>query len=53
MLRKYLTWAGIAFLIFFVAFKPDSAAEVVYTLGNTAVDIMANMGDFFSGLVGG
>lgn len=52
MLKKILVWLGIAFLIFLVAFKPSSAADVVRTLGNTALDIMASMGDFFSGLVG-
>lgn len=51
MLKKVLTWGGIAFLIFFVAFKPGSAAEVVKTLGNTAVDILSGMGDFFASLV--
>lgn len=53
MLRKYLTWAAIAFLVFFVAFKPSSAAEVVRTLGNTTVDILSAFGRFFAGLVGG
>ena len=51
MLKKCLVWGGIAFLIFFVAFKPGASAEVVHTLGNTAVDILANMGEFFSSLV--
>jgi hypothetical protein len=51
MLKKVLTWGGIAFLVFFVAFKPGSAAEVVKTLGSTAVDIFQGVGDFFSSLV--
>jgi hypothetical protein len=51
MVKKILTWGGIAFLIFFVAFKPTAAAEVVKTLGNTLVDIGNGVGDFFSSLV--
>lgn len=53
MLRKVLTWGAIAFLIFFVAFKPTSAVAVVKTMGNAAVDILAGMGNFFSSIVGG
>jgi len=51
MVKKILTWGGVAFLIFFVAFKPNAAAEVVKTLGNTLVDIGNGVGDFFSSLV--
>ena len=51
MLKKALTWAGIAFLVFFVAFKPSASVEVVRTLGNTAVAIMQGLGGFFSSLV--
>jgi hypothetical protein len=49
--KKILTWAGIAFVIFFVAFRPGAAADVVKTLGNTAIDIFHGLGDFFSSLV--
>jgi hypothetical protein len=51
MVKKILTWGGVAFLIFFVAFKPNAAAEVVKTLGSTLVDIGNGVGDFFSSLV--
>ncbi|BCJ72228.1 MULTISPECIES: hypothetical protein [Catellatospora] len=51
MLKKILTWGGIAFLIFFVAFRPDSAANVVKTLGGTVMDIAQGFGDFFGSLV--
>ena len=51
MLKKIATWGGIAFLIFFVAFRPNAAADVVKTLGNTLVDIGSGVGDFFSSLV--
>lgn len=50
-MKKILTWAGIAFVIFFVAFRPTAAADVVKTLGGTAMDILTGVGDFFSSLV--
>ncbi|WP_169734171.1 hypothetical protein [Hamadaea tsunoensis] len=51
MVKKILVWGGIAFLIFFVAFRPDSAANVVKSLGSTIMDIAQGFGDFFSSLV--
>ncbi|WP_020525935.1 hypothetical protein [Catelliglobosispora koreensis] len=51
MIKKILTWGGIAFLVFFVAFRPSAAADVVKTLGNTLVDVAGGIGDFFSSLV--
>jgi hypothetical protein len=51
MIKKIMTWGGIAFLIFFVAFRPDSAANVVKALGGTVMDIAQGVGDFFSNLV--
>jgi hypothetical protein len=51
MLRKLLAWAVVAFLIFFVAFRPDSAAEVVKSLGAGMIDIAQGFGDFFTSLV--
>lgn len=52
-LKKIITWGGIAFLIFFVAFRPVAAREVVVTLATVAVDILTGVGDFFNRLVGG
>lgn len=51
MVKKILTWGGIAFLVFFVAFRPSAAADVVKTLGNTLVDIGSGISDFFGSLV--
>ena len=50
-LKKVVIWGGIAFIVFFVAFKPGVAAEFVGTLGSTAVDIFQGVGDFFGSLV--
>lgn len=51
MLKKWLVWGGIAFLVFFVAFRPGVAADVIRMLGQTAVDIFEGVGDFFRSLV--
>lgn len=51
MLKKVLTWGGIAFVIFFIAFRPNEAMGVVKALGNTLIDIGDNVGKFFNSLV--
>lgn len=51
MVKKILTWASVAFLIFFVAYRPQSAADVVRSLGRGLMDIGSGFGDFFSSLV--
>lgn len=51
MVKKVLTWAGIAFLIFFVAYRPESAADVFKSLGSGIITIAQGFGDFFTSLV--
>ncbi|MDG4803066.1 hypothetical protein [Micromonospora sp. WMMD980] len=51
MVKKVLTWVGIAFLIFFVAYRPNSAADVFKSLGGGIMDIAQGFGDFFTNLV--
>jgi hypothetical protein len=51
MVKKVLTWCLIAFLIFFVAYRPQNAASVFRTMGGTVVDIAQGFGDFFSNLL--
>jgi hypothetical protein len=51
MIKKVLTWLGIAFLIFFIAFNPNSAASVFESLGGTIADIARGFGTFFTNLV--
>jgi hypothetical protein len=51
MVKKFLTWALIAFLIFFVAYRPVNAAAVFKSLGDGVVGIAQGFGDFFSNLV--
>lgn len=51
MVKKILTWGGIAFLIFFIAFRPDSAADMFKSLGAGVMDLATGFSDFFSSLV--
>ncbi len=51
MAKKLATWGGVAFLIFFIAFRPASAAEVFKSIGAGIMDIATGFGDFFSNLV--
>jgi hypothetical protein len=39
MVKKVLTWGGIAFLLFFIAYRPDSAGDVFISIGNTFKDL--------------
>jgi hypothetical protein len=51
MAKKVLTWGGLAFLLFFIAFRPDSAAQVFKSIGGGIADIAQGLGDFFTSLV--
>ena len=51
MLKKVLTWGGIAFLIFFVAFRPNEAMGSVKLIGKTLIDVGNVVGEFFNRLV--
>ena len=51
MPKKILTWGLIAFLVFFIAARPASAATVFKQLGHSLVDIANGIGTFFSSLV--
>lgn len=51
MLKKIITWGGIAFVVFFVAFRPGAAAEFIGTLGGITADIFQGVGKFFGSLV--
>jgi hypothetical protein len=39
MLRKILIWGGIIFGLYFIAFQPEAAADVVKSLGGFVADI--------------
>ncbi|MFI5912572.1 hypothetical protein [Dactylosporangium sp. NPDC051541] len=52
MPKKILRWGGLAFLVFFIAFRPQSAANAVTAIGNSLLDIANGFGDFFASLGG-
>ncbi|BCB80082.1 hypothetical protein GCM10022251_07400 [Phytohabitans flavus] len=51
MIKKIFLWGGVAFLLFFIAYRPDSAADVFQALGSTAADIAQGLGDFVTSLI--
>lgn len=48
--KKVLTWGGFAFLIFFIAFRPDGAADMCRSLGVGLMAIFQGFGDFLTGV---
>jgi hypothetical protein len=52
LIRKWLFWGFIFFLIFFMAFRPDAAAELFRAIGAALMAIFQGFGDFLTGLVG-
>jgi hypothetical protein len=52
MIKKVLTWGGLAFLVFFIAYRPDSAANVAKAIGDGIGSVLSGMGDFLAGVVG-
>lgn len=51
MVKKILTWGGIAFLLFFIAYRPDSAGAVFQSIGGTIADIGRGLGSFVRDLI--
>jgi hypothetical protein len=49
-IRKIGTWGFVAFLIFFVAFRPDSAAKAVRQLAGLLAAMANGFGTFLSQL---
>lgn len=52
MVKKILTWGSIAFLIFFIAYRPESAAQVAKSIGSGLADLADGFTNFFTSLVG-
>ncbi|SBT52215.1 hypothetical protein [Micromonospora narathiwatensis] len=52
VLKKLLAWGLIAFLIYYVAFRPNGAAQLVKTIGAGLMAIAQGIGDFLTGLMG-
>ena len=50
MLKKIVAWGLVAFVIFYIAYSPGNAAQVVRSLGGGLSDIATGIGNFFSDL---
>jgi hypothetical protein len=53
LVKKIFTWLFIAFLIFFVAFRPAAAAVIARWIGAILSAIATGLGDFVSRVVSG
>ena len=51
MVKKILKYGGVAFLVYFVAFRPQSAANLVDTVGTGILNTASGIGDFFAMVV--
>lgn len=50
-MKKVLTWGGLAFLVFFIAFRPNEAGSVVESLAGGILDAANGFAAFFTNLV--
>jgi hypothetical protein len=50
VVKRIFTWLFVAFLIFFVAFRPAAAATATKWIGGGLARIATGFGDFFSSL---
>ncbi|WP_197087936.1 hypothetical protein [Micromonospora sp. HK10] len=50
-MKKILSWGFVAFLIYFMAFRPDGAAQLFKGIGAALVAIFQGFGDFLTGLM--
>jgi hypothetical protein len=51
VVKRVLVWGTVAFLIFFVAYRPAAAAGVFASIGGGIWSIAKGFGDFFRSLV--
>lgn len=48
--KKLLLWGSVAFLIYFMAFRPQGAAQLFKAIGAALMAIAAGLGDFLTSL---
>jgi hypothetical protein len=49
--KKVLAWGSVAFLIYFMAFRPEGAAQMVKSIGAALLAMAQGLGDFLTGLM--
>jgi hypothetical protein len=50
VVKKIFTWLFVAFLFFFVAYSPDSAARIARAIGGLLISVANGFTRFLSGL---
>ncbi|MGN9776032.1 hypothetical protein ACTMS0_09680 [Micromonospora sp. H33] len=51
LIKKLLFWTFIAFLIYYMAFRPEGAAEMFKAIGAALVAMFQGFGDFLTGIM--
>jgi hypothetical protein len=51
LVKKILTWAALIFLILYMAFRPESAAQTFRSIGSALMNIARGLGDFLNSLI--
>ncbi|MFI9528237.1 MULTISPECIES: hypothetical protein [Micromonospora] len=51
VVKKVLAWSFLAFLIYFMAFRPESAARMFKAIGAALVAMAQGLGDFLTSLM--
>ncbi len=51
MVKKVLLWGGLFFLLFFIAYRPGEARDLLYGVGGGFMDVARGLGEFFGSLV--
>lgn len=49
-MKKVIPWAALAFVVFFIAYRPTEAANIVGTILGAIGDVGAGFGDFVANL---
>lgn len=49
-MKKYLTWAGIAFVAFFLLSSPEGAADIVQSAGSGIMSAANSLSTFVTAL---
>jgi hypothetical protein len=50
-MKRILSWSAVVFLVFFIAYRPQSAAQVAKSIGSAIMDLANGFGDFVTQLV--
>ncbi|MFI7021325.1 hypothetical protein [Micromonospora sp. NPDC049900] len=51
LVKKVLAWGSLAFLIYFMAFRPEGAAQMFRSIGAALMMMAQGLGDFLTSLM--